>query len=158
MKTTANTAGLTDIANRVDAATRLLQGARRLHGREHHPILDMSLRQLGLHIEAIVVATKMIHGHPAQTSRELLTDVSVSLPLVASPVSDHERLLDDYVCCRLGCVVAALRVIESSCHDADDEAMHITGDAMSECIHWIEAARHDLSELIAQGVEASEAA
>lgn len=149
---------LEGVANRIDAARRLLQCTRWLQHRDHRPICDVAVRHLGVYVEAIRLAHGRLADKPVSPSQALASDVATALPWQPLGSLGAEDLIDAYVNGRLVGVVAAIRVVESACLEGDDPGRQEVGNAMFECLHWIETARRDLAELAGQGIEDRKAA
>lgn len=133
---------LTEIARQVEAAARLLDCTRHLQQEDHHLITDEAVRSMGLHVEAIHAAEQRQQGitHPA--SDELKTSVAAMLPGQHITRMTGEDILDEYVACRLSSVASAIRVIETVYMEDDgSRANRLLGDALFECLQWLESAQ-----------------
>lgn len=130
---------LLSIATRIDAATQLL---RCIHGElspGHGLITDAAARGLGICSEAV----RLAGGEGRAMSAALSQEVAIARV-------DPERmddLIDNYVICHLGGVMAAVRILECIYQEDDDSAARNVGVALYECLHWVEVARHQLGEL-----------
>lgn len=80
MNTYLDTARLDSIANRIDAAARLLECTGYLQEPAHRPVMDMAVRNLGIYVEAIRVANRMNHDAPVAPSASMRMDFAVALP------------------------------------------------------------------------------
>ncbi|MBH8578808.1 hypothetical protein [Bisbaumannia pacifica] len=140
---------LSVVACRIEAGARLLQCTRWMQERDHHPITDMTVRSLSLYVEAIRAAERRRGGEPWLVSEDLQEDIAVALPGERLKDMPADWLLDSYVTCHLSSVVSAVRVIASVyIEDDGNYANQLLGDALFECLHWIEVARHHLISLI----------
>ncbi len=140
---------LTTVAAQIEAGARLLQCTRWMQERDHHPITDMAVRSLGLYVEAIRAAEGRRSGSPWLISHELRHDLAAAVPGERLESMTADWLLDSYVACHLSSLVSAVRVIEVVyLEDDDSRANRMLGDALFECLHWIESARQQLVELI----------
>lgn len=153
MNTYLDTARLDSIANRIDAAARLLECTGYLQEPAHRPVMDMAVRNLGIYVEAIRVANRMNHDAPVAPSASMRMDFAVALPSEPLDAISSVDLLDAYVCCHLGSVICAVRAISTIYLEHDNRAIQHVGDAMFEGIHWIEAARHELGGMLNQAVK-----
>jgi len=140
---------LATVAAQIEAGARLLQCTRWMQERDHHPITDMAVRSLGLYVEAIRAAESRRAGSPWVVSQDLRHDLAVALPGEHIEEVTADWLLDSYVACHLSSLASAVRVVSTVyLEDDDSRANQVLGDALFECLHWIESARQQLIDLI----------
>lgn len=137
------------IAKRIEAASRLFQSTRCLQEEDHQIITDEAANTLNCIVEAVLLADHIRDGVRAPMSEALASQLTIRLAHENIETLTAEQILDEFVSTHLCSLVSALRVIETI-YLEDDGNRHNQniGNAMFECLHWLEVARHDLGGLI----------
>lgn len=137
------------IAKRIEAASRLFQSTRCLQEEDHQIITDEAANTLNCIVEAVLLADHIRDGVRVPMSENLLSQLAIRLPYENLGTITAEQILDEFVSTHLSSLVSALRVIETVyLEDDGNQQNQNLGNAMFECLHWLEVARHDLGGLI----------
>lgn len=140
---------LARIAKRIEAASRLFQSTRSLQEEDHQIITDEATNTLNCIVEAVVFADHIRDGVRVPMSEDLASQLAIRLPYENIEALTAEQILDEFVSTHLSSLASALRVIETVyLEDDGNQQNQNLGNAMFECLHWLEVARHDLGGLI----------
>lgn len=140
---------LVRIAKRIEAASRLFQSTRCMQEEDHQIITDEATNTLDCIVEAVLLAARIRDDARTPMSEALASQLAIRLPYDDLKVLTAEQILDEFVSTHLSSLVSALRVIETVYLEDDGSQQNQNiGNAMFECLHWLEVARHDLGDLI----------